>query len=98
MRLNNYDIKMIKQAFKEVFGEGEIYLFGSRVDEAKKGGDIDLYIDSKRDLTIKEELKLKQKFRLILYERLGEQKIDIIISKNKNKAIEQEALKTGIKL
>jgi predicted nucleotidyltransferase len=45
LRLSTQTIKHIKQTFKEVFGNGNIYLFGSRVDDTKRGGDIDLYID-----------------------------------------------------
>jgi len=37
MRLNEKYKKVIKQAFLEVFKEGEIYLFGSRVDDSLKG-------------------------------------------------------------
>ena len=44
MRLTEHEIKMIKKAFKESFHDGKIYLFGSRVDNTKRGGDIDLYI------------------------------------------------------
>ena len=29
----------------EIFHSGDIYLFGGRVDDTKKGADIDLYID-----------------------------------------------------
>lgn len=44
MRLTKYEITSIKKAFKETFVSGNIYLFGSRVDDSQKGGDIDLYI------------------------------------------------------
>ncbi|WP_297483921.1 hypothetical protein [Sulfurimonas sp.] len=37
MRLTQYEIASIKKIFEEVFGDGEIYLFGSRVDDSKKG-------------------------------------------------------------
>ena len=44
MRLNQKYIQTIKENFSTVFGYGSIYLFGSRVDDTKKGGDIDLYL------------------------------------------------------
>lgn len=36
MRLKDIEIEAIKTAFAEVFGEGQIYLFGSRVDDNLK--------------------------------------------------------------
>jgi predicted nucleotidyltransferase len=96
MRLTKKEIYLIKKAFNESFENGEIYLFGSRVDDTEKGGDIDLYIVS----NIKEKEKLREKkvnFLVKLYEYIGEQKIDIVISKDKNRLIEKEAIK-GIKL
>jgi predicted nucleotidyltransferase len=98
VRLTKKEIEAIKEAFLKVFGNGKIYLFGSRVDDSKRGGDIDLFIDLDRKLDIKEKMRLKSRFRLLLYDKIGEQKIDIIISKDKNKSIEQEALKTGVLL
>jgi predicted nucleotidyltransferase len=44
MRLSKYEIKSIKQAFNQIFNDGEIYLFGSRLIDNIKGGDIDLFI------------------------------------------------------
>ena len=98
MRLSNQEIKSIKEAFKEVFGDGKIFLFGSRIDDSKKGGDIDLYIQPKYTLDTKKILDKKIKFKLALYDKIGEQKIDVIISKDKNSSIEKEALQTGILL
>ncbi|WP_324172644.1 nucleotidyltransferase domain-containing protein [Sulfurimonas sp.] len=98
MRLSKYEIISIKKSFKSVFEDGEIYLFGSRVDDSLKGGDIDLYIDLNYPINIKERLDKKSKFRMKLEDKIGEQKIDIIISKDKSRLIEQEASQKGIKL
>jgi predicted nucleotidyltransferase len=91
MRLEEKEISIIKSIFKDIFGSGEIYLFGSRIDDNKKGGDIDLYLVTNYDFN--KELE----FRILLQEKLGEQKIDIVFSKDKNRDIEKVALQ-GIKL
>lgn len=95
MRLSNYEINAIKQSFKEVFEEGKIYLFGSRVDDTQKGGDIDLYIQTNSKENISEK---KIKFLAILKEKIGNQKIDVVVSKDRTRAIEQEAITKGVEL
>jgi len=95
MRLSKYYIDVINSKFKHIFTSGEIYLFGSRVDDTKKGGDIDLYLvlDEHSNL-----FRKKIKFLSQIKKELGEQKIDVIFNENKDRLIEQEALKWGIKL
>lgn len=98
LRLSPDEVNSIKDTFKEIFKEGKIFLFGSRVDKSKKGGDIDLFIELPYKLDVKEMIEKKIEFKIALYEKIGEQKIDIVISRDKNRSIEKEALKTGILL
>ena len=98
MRLLESDRKAIKQIFLEVFKQGNILLFGSRVDDSLRGGDIDLYIVPSATLDRTEVLDKKINFLVKLKSLIGDQKIDVIISKDKNRLIEKEALRTGIRL
>jgi predicted nucleotidyltransferase len=97
MRLSYDSILTIKQAVTLLFGkDAKVYLFGSRTDDAKKGGDIDLYIE-----TTSLEAVFDKKFSLLteLRKRLGDQKIDIVINNfTKEKDIYKIAKKTGILL
>lgn len=95
MRLSKKYIEVIKAKFNEFFKDGDIYLFGSRVDEEKKGGDIDLYFVLKEHNHLFEK---KIKFLSRVKRELGEQKIDIIFNQDKNRLIEKEAIRWGIKL
>ncbi len=95
MRLSQKYIKVIKKYFKEFFQEGDIYLFGSRVDDKQKGGDIDLYFVLTNHLNLFEK---KIKFLSRTKRELGDQKIDIIFNKDNTRLIEVEAMKCGIKL
>jgi len=95
MRLSKEYQNIIKEKFKEFFKDGDIYLFGSRVDDNKKGGDIDLYLVVKNHINLFEK---KLKFLSRVKRELGEQKIDIVIAKDTNRLIEQEALKNGVEL
>ena len=96
MRLSPEQIEAIKETFNKVFTKGEITLFGSRVDDSKKGGDIDLYVspfDPDDDL-----FKLKLKFLVDLKSRIGEQKIDLVLEPFASNELKQEVQRTGIKI
>lgn len=95
MRLSNRYIEVIKKYFVEFFQNGEIYLFGSRVDDSKKGGDIDLYLVLKEHTNLFEK---KIKFLSRVKRELGEQKIDIVFNTDNTRLIEKEAIQWGIKL
>ncbi|MGN6802070.1 MAG: nucleotidyltransferase domain-containing protein [Ginsengibacter sp.] len=78
MRLKLQDAEFIKQAAKFYFGkDAKVYLFGSRLFDDRKGGDIDLYIETNRKVGLFDK---KVKLLQALYEKLGEQKIDIVIN------------------
>lgn len=78
MRLTEEDRELIKKSVKTHFGESaKVYLFGSRADDTKRGGDIDLYIETE---VIEGVLQKKLKLIGELHYLLGEQKIDIVIN------------------
>ena len=53
MRLSLTEIKAIIKSKNNSFGKSsKVYLFGSRVDDNKKGGDIDLYIIPENDINL----------------------------------------------
>jgi len=59
---------------KDYFPEADVYLFGSRVDDNAKGGDIDLLLLSDKKI---DSSKLRQ-FRVDFYKHFGWRKIDLI--------------------
>ncbi|MCL7928598.1 nucleotidyltransferase domain-containing protein [Halomonas llamarensis] len=79
MRLQNTDIHVIKRAVKDIFGpEAYVTLFGSRVDDTAKGGDIDLMVTVPHPVEKPAWGVAKVQTALIL--KLGERKIDIVLS------------------
>jgi predicted nucleotidyltransferase len=62
MRLTPTQIATIKSTAQDVLGQGaQITLFGSRVDDTAKGGDVDLYIETPQPDLMK---KIRCKVRL----------------------------------
>ena len=96
MRLAEYEKTAIKKSFEEVFEKGHIYLFGSRVDDTKRGGDIDLYLVPAKKYD--DARKKKRQFLIKIDEYIGEQKIDVVLAKDSSRLIEQVALRDGIEL
>lgn len=98
MRLTQEEVQHIKHNVRDVFGVGaRVFLFGSRVDDAKKGGDIDLFIDID-PLCVEDEFAQAARLSVQLKLALGDQKIDIVVARNPNRLIEQEIRRTRVLL
>lgn len=101
MRLSQKEQETLVRVFREIFGqEDHLWLFGSRTDDQKRGGDIDLYVetmDADMDLLVQRHLAFMGKVKSIL----GDQKIDLVINQlpaKKEVFIYEVAKKTGIPL
>ena len=78
MRLSPAQIQIIKQQAADLLGDAaRIWLFGSRVDDNARGGDIDLYVETPQRLENRASAAARLAARL--QRRLGDQRIDIII-------------------
>jgi predicted nucleotidyltransferase len=87
MKLKEKEIVIIKEIIANVFGDAKVYLFGSRVDEHKKGGDVDLFVVAKEG-TLEQKIKALAKLKRALYKP-----VDILLHRDFNREIEQEALR-----
>jgi uncharacterized protein len=101
MRLTQQQINTIKKATEEVFGpDANVWLFGSRVDDARRGGDIDLMIETD---AIKGRELLRKRIKLLarLKTDLGDQQIDLVVQPAKAQTrphVVEVARQTGIRL
>jgi len=93
LRLSNREVEIIQEKTFNIFGDAVIYLFGSRIDDTKQGGDVDLYIIPQ----ITDDIFMKKMQIKTILEDLLYKPVDIIIAKNEDRLIEKEALK-GLKL
>ncbi len=97
IRLNQEYLKFICHKSLELFNSKEVWIFGSRVDMNKKGGDIDIFIKTPNTDNI---LPTKIIFLREFEKKFGEQKVDLIIeaaNSNFNKIFEIAKLE-GIKI
>jgi predicted nucleotidyltransferase len=93
MRISDYEKETIVDAVKSVDPDARIWLFGSRADDGKKGGDIDVGVLSP-NVGVKEEIKIRQS----ICDKIGEQKIDLAVSKDGQGAFFKYVVTEGILL
>jgi predicted nucleotidyltransferase len=101
MRLSKSEITIIKRVACDVWGAKTIiYLFGSRTDDSKKGGDIDLFVDLEDEREPQKIMLQKAEFLGKLDLLMGEQKIDLLVrtSYNNHLPIIQTAQIMGVAL
>ncbi|MDX2050728.1 MAG: GNAT family N-acetyltransferase, partial [Rickettsiaceae bacterium] len=80
VRLSIFDMIALETVFKQVFLPNDrLWVFGSRADLTKKGGDIDLYVETYAK-TIDDAVEMKSKYIIRLEDIIGEQKIDLVLN------------------
>ena len=79
MRLNSNEVDAIKGAIADAFGDkATVMLFGSRLDDNARGGDIDLMVSV--DLPIEEPAWCIARAQAKMIMALGDRKIDIVLN------------------
>lgn len=99
MRLTTRQQEQIKQTATELFGHPvEVILFGSRVNDTKRGGDIDIMIRTSE--TVDRPAVMAAKLASKLTRLLDGRNVDVIIQSDslKHLPIHDVAERTGIKL
>ena len=99
-RVRDKELNLIIEAFRKNFTSNDhLWLFGSRVDFSKRGGDIDLYIETV--LSRDEATTQARKLVIDAWNKIGEQKIDVVLNvlkENKKLAIYKIAQEEGVQL
>ncbi len=90
VRIDAAERQAIMHAIKDV--DEEVYLFGSRLNASKKGGDIDMLIFSTKD-SVELSRKITRRFFMEC-----EEKIDVLVLDKDNLTEEQKAFVNTLKL
>jgi len=96
MRLSKKIIDILQENIKKSFGDVNVYLFGSRTDNSKKGGDIDLAIDT--NLSRLEFRKQKSKLLVLLMKIDFDYSVDLVNFNTKDMLLHDEIQKNYIKI
>jgi len=74
MRLEKEKALFLKEKIQENLSDATVFLFGSRTDDTKKGGDIDILVLGTRKLKLNEKLNVQTAF----WKQFGMQKLDLV--------------------
>ena len=99
MRLSQQTQQIIRDTVREIFGvEANVKLFGSRIDDDARGGDIDLLVELPSVTAEIERKTMQLAARLQL--RIGDQPIDVLVldPSTPRQPIHEQAARTGIRL
>jgi len=95
MRLTAGEITAIREEIGRLDTKAEVYLYGSRVDDTARGGDVDLLVVSDT-LSFRDVLRL----RTGILDRIGWQQLDLVVRRRDqlDEPLAAMAQETGVKL
>jgi predicted nucleotidyltransferase len=81
MRLSAVERRAVESASREALPAGtRVLLFGSRLDDNRRGGDIDLLVELPEPLSADEVVDRRTRFTARLYRLLEERRIDVVMT------------------
>jgi len=93
MRLATQEQSAIRHAIAQADADALVYLFGSRVDDSAKGGDIDLLVLSKKiDIMAKLDIMAR------LHQQFGERKVDLSIYPDATQPFPRMVMQEAVRL
>jgi len=95
MRLSTKEINALRSIIGTLDPAGLVYLYGSRVDDERCGGDIDLYLQASRHIDLKTQMTTQYRLALACDTR-----VDLLIKNPEQpvQPIHQIAIEQGILL
>ena len=95
MRLTTAEVQAIREEVGRLDARAEVYLYGSRADDASRGGDIDLLVISDQ-LGFRDVLRL----RMGILDRIGWQQLDLVVRRRNelDEPLAAMAQETGVRL
>ncbi|MGI6394124.1 MAG: nucleotidyltransferase domain-containing protein [bacterium] len=97
MRISSEVKTLLIKTAKKFFGDNcRVYIFGSRADDSKSGGDIDLFIETDQKVSFQAEIE----FLVEAEKSITPRHIDLIVSSpgKKHRKIFETAKNTGVLL
>ena len=81
MRLSAVERRAVESASREALPAGtRVLLFGSRLDDNRRGGDIDLLVELPEPLSADDVVNRRTRFTARLYRLLEERRIDVVMT------------------
>lgn len=81
VRLTPDEVTGIADATKQTWPAGSrVLLFGSRTDDRRRGGDIDLLVETPQRLPAPQLVALRNRFTARLFRLIGERRIDVLVA------------------
>lgn len=99
MRLSNQAQQIIRDTAHELFGaDANVIVFGSRVDDEARGGDLDILVQTNEPVPDGRRKTLQMTARLQM--RLGDQPIDVLLvdPTTSRQPVHEIAMRTGVRL
>ncbi len=99
VRLTEHQVRDIKDAVRRVLGDdAKVFIFGSRADPSRRGGDIDVLVKVSRSISAEERFDVKKRLFVEMCKRLGERKIDLLVSGEPESPVEKIAMEEGVEI